>query len=1085
MLKILEPIKIKAKTTYVHDSEAFYHRIIGNYTLLESRISEEDLLHISTTPPEIYVSEGEGMTSILNRSERNVNNLQKVEVLNNVLNRIVVSADMNLTYQDRVFITDALYKLGIRDDRRFMSAFYRMVTETKNLYKLIDLYTQNGMNLRKMVESIEKSTVKEKKTESIQTENKSENHLFSRILERLESGEIYQTVTNFNKSLNENEVNSIEYNISGQSYTASHIKLSDLRFDAGVTENELVLFNSNFFEDNAEYDERSTTDVKNDITSAVLFDVLKNIYHTGFNKLSNHENTYFGFEDTFYKAADKIFIKLLDNTWLSQISSSNKEELAIVNNSLTKAEIALLEKADEGTISEEELTRLSEVVSSINLQNEKSFTDYENYIDIIRGRKAPSEEDGTGKGERAESESNLTLLDSFTQILEEDNSAKITEFVNSLGIINEEAKASYIDYIHNAIENEGLSEKTEVLNEGESISIEIDAKTVLNNLFESKPGIAKTGEEREPVDITYAVNAEESLDEQAEKISEFINMSIADNSVRKTEFNNFLEEIRKAEEKSKTASARAKTVEIEKIQRLIDVTTAIPEEEEEQLIIALEKSLKITSKKRKEEFERQFEEIRRIREERIGSGDKHAQKQPELEKLLLTERIKELGASPTEIQINELINSLNITNERKEEYISYLEALRKGETTPVETGDEIIAEASLEAELTLEAPEESVSSEDEIKRITEYVNAVNLQNEKRRVEYLKALERVERQMTSPDKTGGIERTRKDAILALKSPEELMKRLEENKEQARERKNLVMNEMIKLFPGRTSEVYRLINEYFSGNESLVQNNIIRPADLGELIYDINEASGESNAEQNVVTNTVENKTEVIETLKRLRSDELMQQQEKGNKKQALIYNQLQQLLPGQPEIINSIMNEYYGGDVNILQGEGARAASQIELINDLNEFAEAVEPAKVSTKKQSKEARELLEAIKRERQDSRQKTANQQSFEEPVETIFRQEQSISPEELSEQMNELRNNISRQISSEIRNETISEENVTNKRQIQTTETTNNQISAVDIQRMIESGVKKEMNTISNQVIGKLERQMRNEKVRRGYL
>ena len=66
MLTISAPIEIKAKTTYLHDPEAFYHRITGNYSLMESRIDEEDLLHIATTPPEIYVTEGEGISSILN-----------------------------------------------------------------------------------------------------------------------------------------------------------------------------------------------------------------------------------------------------------------------------------------------------------------------------------------------------------------------------------------------------------------------------------------------------------------------------------------------------------------------------------------------------------------------------------------------------------------------------------------------------------------------------------------------------------------------------------------------------------------------------------------------------------------------------------------------------------------------------------------------------------------------------------------------------------------------------------------------------------------------------------------------------------
>ncbi len=166
MLTIKAPIEITAKTSYVSDLEEFYYRTIGNYSLIETPVNGEDLLHLSTTPPEIYVEEGSSMTSLIQSSTRNEANIQKVEILNNVLNRIVMSADAHLTYQDRVFITDALYKLGIRDDRRFMNAFYRMAEETKNTNTLINLYLEKGMELREMVESIDSERIRESETET-------------------------------------------------------------------------------------------------------------------------------------------------------------------------------------------------------------------------------------------------------------------------------------------------------------------------------------------------------------------------------------------------------------------------------------------------------------------------------------------------------------------------------------------------------------------------------------------------------------------------------------------------------------------------------------------------------------------------------------------------------------------------------------------------------------------------------------------------------------------------------------------------------------------------------------------------------
>ncbi|MBO6149071.1 MAG: hypothetical protein J6O55_07015, partial [Lachnospiraceae bacterium] len=133
---------------------AFYNRINGNYSLMGSRISEEDLLHAVTMPPEIYVAEG-GMTSLVEQNRTINHNEEKIEVLNNVLNRIMVSGNVQLTYQDRAYITDVLYKLGIKDDRRFMREVKKFMEETNNTSALIDLYLKRGGDVKSLLEQLE------------------------------------------------------------------------------------------------------------------------------------------------------------------------------------------------------------------------------------------------------------------------------------------------------------------------------------------------------------------------------------------------------------------------------------------------------------------------------------------------------------------------------------------------------------------------------------------------------------------------------------------------------------------------------------------------------------------------------------------------------------------------------------------------------------------------------------------------------------------------------------------------------------------------------------------------------------------
>jgi hypothetical protein len=420
MLTISAPIEVKAKSTYIRDPEAFYHRIIGNYSLMENRIDEEDLLHIASTPPEIYVQEGEGMTSILQYSERNETNLNKVDILNNVLNRIVASADVNLNYQDRVFITDALYKLGVKDDRRFMKAFYQIAEETKNTNTLINLYLERGGELRELIEEVETRERELVSSTEKTTETQRENYLYNKVLDRLNTGAIYQIVSNFNRTVENNNIDASEYSIADQSYTAQHILLSVLRERAGVGTENLVFLNENTYEETIENEENLGGSVKNEITAAVLMDMVKNIYHTGFDRFYTNNQTFYRFEDTFFKSSDKTFLRLVggstENYFTENIESEN---YYTENNRLTSSEIELLETRTEGEMSQEEIQRLTETVNAINVQNEQRRIEYMQVVEELKSRQEPQKPEEGLKQTRRDAVLALTEPQKLMEKLEE------------------------------------------------------------------------------------------------------------------------------------------------------------------------------------------------------------------------------------------------------------------------------------------------------------------------------------------------------------------------------------------------------------------------------------------------------------------------------------------------------------------------------------------------------------------------------------------------------------------------------------------------------------------------------------------
>ena len=156
MLTVKAPIELKCQAPVVSSWEGFYHKISGNYQLMSSRIEQEDLLHLLSVPPEIYIGEG-GMTSLVNNTRIQNNQETKLEIVNNLLNRIVLTDNVNMTYQDRTYITEVLNKLGIQNVSQFMSQVTRLKQKTQNTEQLISLYWNHLEELNQVVQEYSQS----------------------------------------------------------------------------------------------------------------------------------------------------------------------------------------------------------------------------------------------------------------------------------------------------------------------------------------------------------------------------------------------------------------------------------------------------------------------------------------------------------------------------------------------------------------------------------------------------------------------------------------------------------------------------------------------------------------------------------------------------------------------------------------------------------------------------------------------------------------------------------------------------------------------------------------------------------------
>ena len=91
------------------------------------------------------------MTTIaVNNSQNNVHQLS-LNVINNVVNRLLLSQEQNFTYQDRVYVSTVLHKLGVTDVNQFMRQVRELYDESVSIGRLNTLYRENSSRLEKIL----------------------------------------------------------------------------------------------------------------------------------------------------------------------------------------------------------------------------------------------------------------------------------------------------------------------------------------------------------------------------------------------------------------------------------------------------------------------------------------------------------------------------------------------------------------------------------------------------------------------------------------------------------------------------------------------------------------------------------------------------------------------------------------------------------------------------------------------------------------------------------------------------------------------------------------------------------------------
>ena len=370
MLTVKAPIELKCRAGIVPSYEGFVRRITGNYEMMSATVTGEDLLHLVTEPPEVFFAEG-SVSTVLNQTNIYQNQETKLEILNQLLNRITVDAGMRVTYQDRVYITDMLQKLGIKNVQRFMHQVTQLKEETKNTTKLIDYYWNHMEQLQELIQSYKES--REEKTEN--SEYRQEDnilHLHQDIMNRLQTGSIYQIVSNFNH----NSSASAEY-ISGDELQSAeyyritrNILLNMLENEAKGEKLPLEYRHENYYEEVLPLAEEITEQkITNQIAAAVLLQLADNIYQNRHENVDRKGDVWYTVSNAFYRSAENTMNRLHRN-FVQQYYRSDRAGDYLVNlNENYRQELELLHRIVTIREAVDERAQAASAQTTIRMEN--------------------------------------------------------------------------------------------------------------------------------------------------------------------------------------------------------------------------------------------------------------------------------------------------------------------------------------------------------------------------------------------------------------------------------------------------------------------------------------------------------------------------------------------------------------------------------------------------------------------------------------------------------------------------------------------------------------------------------------------
>lgn len=194
MLITKMPLTLRSISAFGIYSDSLGEKIYGNYQVFGTALTGEDLIHMTMQEPDIYVGiQNNGPFLVDNQIH--ADNQVRLELINQLINRIMLYNSPEFTYQDEVFVASVLQKLGVTDVNEFMRLIKLHTEKNELTVSLLNKYFQEGRAFAYTVNRLFESHVYEKQElEIIKNEYQSDRYLHNMIFKRLMTAECSNSI---------------------------------------------------------------------------------------------------------------------------------------------------------------------------------------------------------------------------------------------------------------------------------------------------------------------------------------------------------------------------------------------------------------------------------------------------------------------------------------------------------------------------------------------------------------------------------------------------------------------------------------------------------------------------------------------------------------------------------------------------------------------------------------------------------------------------------------------------------------------------------------------------------------------------